>query len=251
MKTWFALLCVFFIGNAFAAPNLRAIPVAPDIDVPITHYAARSQTLILWLPSEFGLVQAQQAAAAKLAQRGYNVWLADLFGARFLPVAPSSLDQIPSADVANLIHAAAKKYRKIILVSSGRGAVVSLGGAQQWQAKHKGHPLAGAVLLFPNLLTSSPEAGEDAAYLPITHQTRLPIAILQGELSPWHWQLDALTQALEQGGSRVAITHLPGMRDRFYFRDDALPRERELGDQLDALIDDAIRNLPALKRKSL
>lgn len=250
MKTCVALLCVFFLGNAFAAPHLRAIPVAPDVEVPTTHYPARGQTLILWLPSEFGLVPTQHAAAEKLAQRGYNVWLADLFGARFLPVAPSSLDAIPAADVAGLLQAAAKKYRKIILVSSGRGAVVALGGAQQWQAQHTRRALTGAVLLFPNLLTGSPEAGEEAAYLPIARQTRLPVAILQGELSPWYWQLDALTQQLEQGGSRVTVKRLPGMRDRFYFRDDALPRERELGDRLDVLIDEAIKNLPALKRKS-
>ncbi|OFZ70976.1 MAG: hypothetical protein A2Z01_09820 [Betaproteobacteria bacterium RBG_16_58_11] len=106
------------------------------------------------------------------------------------------------------------------------------------------------MLLFPNLLVSSPEAGEEAAYLPLTRQTHLPIAILQGDKSPWHWQLDALKQELEQGGSRVAITTLPGMRDRFYFRENALPRERELGDRLDSLIVDAIKSLPALKRKS-
>lgn len=252
MKLFIALLFMFFLGNApaIAAPNMRTIPVAPDVEVPVTHYSARGQTLILWLPSEFGLVQTQHSAAEKLARRGYNVWLADLFGAHFLPVAPSSLNEIPVADVTGLIQAAAKKYRKIILVGSGRGAAVSLGGAQQWQSKYKQHPIAGAVLLFPNLLTSSPEAGEEAAYLPITRQTRLPIAILQGDLSPWYWQLDTLKQQLEQGGSRVAIKHLPGTRDRFYFRDDALPRERELGDRLDVLIDEAIKNLPDLKRKS-
>lgn len=233
-----------------AEPALRNIRVAPDIEVPVTHYSARGQTLILWLPSEFGLVQSQHAAGAKLAQRGYNVWLADLFGARFLPVAPSSLDEIPNADVTGLILAAAKKYRKIILVSSGRGAAVSLAGAREWQSQHTGRNIAGAVLLFPNLLISSPEAGEEAAYLPIARQTHLPLAILQGDKSPWHWQLDTLKQQLEQGGSRVAIKTLPGMRDRFYFRDDALPHERERGDQLDALIDEAIKNLPALKRKS-
>lgn len=252
MKSFLALLCSCWLGStsAFAAPESQTILVAPNVEIPVTHYSARGQTLILWLPSEFGLVQTQHSAAEKLAQRGYNVWLADLFGAHFLPVVPSSLNEIPIADVTGLLQTAAKKYRKIILVSSGRGAAVSLSGVQQWQSKHKQHPIAGAVLLFPNLLTSSPEAGEEAAYLPIARQTRLPIAILQGDLSPWYWQLDTLKQQLEQGGSRVAIQTLPGMRDRFYFREDTLPRERELSDRLDGLIDEAIKNLPSLKRKS-
>lgn len=252
MKFLLALLCLCSFGNApaCAAAQTQTITVAPNVDVPVTRYPARGQTLILWLPSENGLAQAQHDAAAKLAKRGYNVWLADLFSARFLPIAPSSFDDIPAADVANLIQAAAKKYRKIILLCSGRGAAIALGGARQWQAQHRARPIAGAVLLFPNLLISSPEAGEDARYLPIAGQTRLAITILQGDLSPWHWQLDALKQQLEQGGSRVAIQSLPGTRDRFYFRDDALPRERELADRLDSLIDDAIKNLPATQRNS-
>lgn len=247
MKFLRALFWTFLFGStpAFAAPESQAIPVAPNVEIPVTRYNAGKQSLILWLPSEIGVVQAEHDTAEKLARRGYSVWVADLFGARFLPVGPSSLDEIPAADVVGLIQAAAKKYRKIILLSSGRGAALALGGAQQW-----GQPIAGVVLLFPNLLVSSPEAGEDAAYLPLTRQTHLPIAILQGDKSPWHWQLDALKQQLEQGGSRVAITTLPGMRDRFYFRENALPRERELGDRLDGLIDDAIKSFPASKRKS-
>lgn len=252
MKSFLVLLCAFLLGNtpAFAAPELQTIRIAPNVEIPVTRYNAGMRSLILWLPSESGVLQTEHDTAAKLARRGYSVWVADLFGARFLPVAPSSFDEIPAADVMGLIQAAAKKYRKIILLSSGRGAAVALGGAQQWQAQHRTQIIAGAVLLFPNLLRSSPEAGEDAAYLPLTRQTHLPITILQGDLSPWHWQLDTLKQNLEQGGSRIVIQTLPGMRDRFYFREDALLRERELGARLDVLIDDAIKNLPSLKRKS-
>ena len=225
MKSLFIFLALNLLGQslAWAVPALQTVLVAPNIEVPVTRYGTGGRTLIVWLPSENGLGQAQHSAAEKLAQRGYSVWLADLFSARFLPIAPSSFDEIPPGDVAGLIHAAAKTHRKIFLVSSGRGAAVTLSGAKQWQAQHRGRYVAGAVLLFPNLLTASPEAGEDATYLPITRQTRLPIAILQGDKSPWHWQLDTLKQQLAKGGSRVVIQNLPGMRDRFYFREDASP----------------------------
>lgn len=252
MRLLLALCWTFWLGSplAFAAPESQAILVAPNVEIPVTRYHAGRQSLILWLPSEIGVVQAEHDTAAKLARRGYSVWVADLFGARFLPAGISSVDEIPAADVASLIQAAAKNYRNIILLSSGRGAAVALGGAQQWQAQHPARTIAGAVLLFPNLLAASPEAGEEAAYLPLTRQTHLPIAILQGDKSPWHWQLDALKQQLEQGGSRIVIQTLPGMRDRFYFRENALPREQELGGRLDGLIVDAIKSLPASKRKS-
>ena len=225
---------------AFAAAESISIPVAPNVDVPVTRYHSTKQRLILWLPSEAGVMQAEHDTAAKLARRGYSVWVADLFGARFLPLGLSSMDNIPAADVAGLIQAAAKQYRKIILISSGRGAAVALSGVQGKRPP----AIAGAVPLFPNLLTHSPEAGEEAEYLPLAQQTCLPIVILQGDKSPWHWQLDGLKQQLIQGGSRVAVRHLPGMRDRFYFREDALPSELELGTRLDRLILDAIKKLP-------
>lgn len=245
MKSALVLLCAFCLTHALAiaAPASISVRVATDVDVPVTRYAASKQCLILWLPSENGVVQAEHDTAAKLAQRGYSVWVADVFGARFLPVGLNQIDEIPAADVAGLIRAAAKRYRSIVLVGSGRGAALALSGVLRHQKSIKG-----AILLFPNLLISSPEAGEEASYLPLARQTRLPISILQGDKSPWHWQLDGLKQQLEQGGSRVAIKHLPGMRDRFYFREDAFPQERELGEQLDALIDAAIQDLP--KRKS-
>ena len=68
---------------AFAAAESISIPVAPNVDVPVTRYHSTKQRLILWLPSEVGVMQAEHDTAAKLARRGYSVWVADLFGARF------------------------------------------------------------------------------------------------------------------------------------------------------------------------
>ena len=102
MKFLLALFCTFLLGStlAFAAPESQAILVAPNVEIPVTRYNAGKQSLILWLPSESGVVQAEHDTAEKLARRGYSVWVADLFGARFLPVGLSSVDEIPAADVA-------------------------------------------------------------------------------------------------------------------------------------------------------
>lgn len=237
-------------ASAWADTGARSINVAPDVDVPISIYGASQQQLILWLPSERGVVDPEHEVAKQLAQRGYEVWIADLFGARFLPAVPSSLSAIPASDVAQLIQVAAQQHGKIYLLSSSEGAKLALEGARQWQQDKSNHTIGGAILLFPNLHATIPNAGEAPAYLPIAAQSRLPIAILQGNLSPWYWQLDALTAELERGGSRVTSKILPGMRDRFYFREDALPRERAARTQLAAHIDEGIRNLPSLKQEN-
>lgn len=218
--------------------------------MPVSVYGASKQKLILWLPSEMGVINADGKIAAQLVQRGFEVWIADLFSARFLPVVPSSLAKIPAADVATLIHVAAQQHRTIYLLTSGHGAGITLGGAREWQKHNPTHKIAGAILLFPNLYVKSPEPGETPSYLPVATQTRLPIVILQGDLSPWYWHLDEMKSTLQKGGSQVAIKIFPGMRDRFYFRGDATPSERKFGSQVATLITDGIQHLPAKKRRN-
>lgn len=249
MPKLISLLLIFCLGTpAWAGAGARAIKLAPDVDVPVTTYGQSRQRLILWLPSEHGVVGSEHKLAAQLAKRGYEVWVADLFAARFLPTSPSSLKQIPASDVAQLLQAAAQGQRKIYLLSSGQGAGRALEGARLWQQTNPHNALGGAVLLFPNLFAASPEAGEAPDYLPVTSQTRLSLAIIQGELSPWYWQLDDLKARLELGGSQVSTKTLPGIRDRFYFREDANSREREATRQLAAAIHRSIQPLSSRKK---
>ena len=244
----FTLLVFLYILSAPAWPEscARSFKLAPNVEVPVSTYNTSRPDIILWLPSEHGVVNVEQETATKLAKLGYEVWVADLFSAYFLPISASSLSAIPTSDIAQLIATAACDHANIYLVSSGQGAGRALEGALLWSQQNPKRRLAGAVLLFPNLHAGNPEAGEAPLYLPVTTQTAFPIAVLQGNLSPWYWQLEALKTQLERGGSVVAIKTLPGMRDRFYFREDALPREREAGLQLAADIDASIRSLPLI-----
>ena len=244
------LLIILLLSTpTWAEPCARSFKLGSDIEVPVSTYNARRPNLILWIPSEHGVVNAEHETAAQLVKLGYEVWLADLFSAHFLPISPSSLNTIPASDIVQLIRAATCDYTTIFIVSSGQGAGLALAGAQQWAQQNPQHPVTGAVLLFPNLHDGDPEAGEAPRYLPVTSHVQLPIAILQGSLSPWFWQLDNLKAQLERGGSTVAVQKLPGLRDRFYFREDALPRERHARQQLATAIDRSIRGLSSLRRR--
>ncbi len=248
-----ALLAACLLAPAAAAPAEELpVRVAPDTEVPVERHPGRpgDGRLYLWLPSERGLPEGVRAAAAALARRGPEVWVADLLAARFLPLGSSGLRQVPATDVKALVEAAlARGARHVLLVASGEGAALALAGARLWQLARPGDArLAGALLLHPNLYVETPEPGAEARYLPVARATNLGIVVIQPALSPWWWRLDALVGHLEAGGSTVWRWALPGVRDRFHFRPDATALERRAASLLPAMLDAAGRLLVATAR---
>ncbi|MCL6554892.1 MAG: hypothetical protein K6T56_00865 [Burkholderiales bacterium] len=244
------LLC---LGLFLSPPLLAATDVftvhTPAADIPVTRHQAAGKRLLLWLPSEYGVLAEEHRIAEELARRGWEVWLADLYAARFLPTVASSAEALPAEDVAALIDAALARTRQVWLVTAGRGAKYALEGARLRQSHARQPALAGAVLLYPNLYVGQPEPGTDPVYLPITRDTRLSLHILQGELSPWYWTLDTLKAAFEAGGSRVRVQTFSGIRDRFYFRPDATAEEKALAARLPELISQTLREPPTGSRR--
>lgn len=234
------LLCVLFGvwagGPAWARIEERMIRAGQDVSVPVTVQGSGRRGTIVWIPTELGIARNERVAAARLAAMGYRVWLPDFYTAHFLPPLPGSMAQVPDNDLRAIFAVAQDGSTPLYLVASGSGAARTLASAPP--------NTRGAVLFFPDLLTGSPAAGDDPVYLPVAAQVRLPLAILQGDRSPWYWQIDTLKSHLEQGGAQVRVEILHGMRDRFFYREDALPAERELGAKLAALVDEAIRHLP-------
>lgn len=239
------LLACCCVSPAFATEIDTLQVAAGDTDISVTRYPAPGRSLVLWVPSEFGVLAAEHIAARHLAEKGYETWVADLYAARFLPTVPSSADALPAGDVAQLIGAARQQtHKRVYLLTSGRGAKYALEGAKLWQDKKTdARALAGVILLYPNLYQKQPEPGEDPTYLPIAADTRLRVNILQGELSPWYWTLDTLRAELTRKGSAVSVTTFADIRDRFYFRDSATPAERALGERLPELIAAEVKKL--------
>ena len=216
--------------------------------VTVEAHTAPGKTLVLWLPSGFGKFAGETQVAERLAALGVEVWQADLLEARFLPPLESSLDKIPDSDVAELIDAAAKTGKRIYLLTTARGGIVGLRGAQAWQKRNpKSNVLGGALLLHPNLFAGPPEPGKEAEYHSVAAQTRLPVYILQPEQSPWRWRLEATQAELEKGGSKVFTRVLTDVRDRFYFRPDATEVEMDVAQRLAEILRDSIRTLNEVK----
>jgi len=247
------LVCaaVTLAGGAPAAeaPRQRAVPLGDGAEVAVRVFPARGRELIVWLPSEGSQAATDEQIAAQLARIGIEVWLADVINARFLPELRSSLDEIPGADVAAVIAAAAASGKRVYLLSAGRGALPALRGARTWQLdRPRDQALAGAILLWPNLYVTTPEPGADAEYLPVVRETRLRIYILQPQLSPWYWRLERLRAELQGAGSVVLTKVLPGVRDRFYFRSEYAViegpvREDELAGEFPEMLREAVTQL--------
>ena len=245
-----ALLALTGAAAAADAPQLRSVTIGDGFEVPVQVYPGRGRELILWLPSAVGEGATDRQIAARLARDGFEVWMADTLNARFLPELVSSLDEIPGADVAAVIEAAVATGKQVVLLSAGRGALPLLAGTQVWRERHPdGQDLAGAVLLYPHLYVATPEPGRYADYLPVVGATRLRIALLQPQLSPWYWQLDRLKAEFERGGSHVTVRSFAGVRDRFYIRVESTPTENALAERLPTVLREAVTQLRSTQER--
>ena len=238
-------LCLIMLTPEFAHGAVSVTTLEGD-EIPIEVYGDNSRVRLLWLPPETGLKAEDREQAKLLAAQGVEVWLVDLFTARFLPLAQSSVDSMPAEDVARVIKAASTDGASVYLLAAGRGAVPLLRGVRAWQLQQGS--VAGVILLHPKLYRETPNPGEAARLLPIVKLTNQAVYLLQPELSPWRWRLGEITAALEAGGSDVYTQVLPQVRDRFYFRPDAGRQETRMSAQLPAMVVKAMLRLQHLDK---
>lgn len=237
---------------------LAALPAAPQAVADVIEVELQSGAVItverygsggdriLWLPAEYGIGGATERELVRaVAGEGNEVWLADLHGSYFLPPGRSSLDKIPREDIRELIAAAQPQSGRLFLLSYGRGAALALEAARLWQLESgsKAKPLGGALLLHPNLMAGTAQAGEKPEFAPITHATNLPLFVFQPMNSAKRWYLEVLVEELGQGGSDVYYQPLANVSDGFQVRDDATDYERKVRKTLPSLFTTAMRLL--------
>jgi len=227
------------------------IQLASDVEVPVDQYPGTGQDLVLWLPSEAGDHETYKHIAKTLSAQGTEVWFADLLSAWFLSAAGSSLENLPPADIAELIEKTRQQSgKRVYLMASGRGVIPLLRASRHWQIKYPDQkPLAGVILISPNLFVRTPEPGMDGELLPIVSATNLPIYMIQPTKSPWFWQLKRTVPALEKSGSTVFSRIIEDVRDRFYYRPDATPVESASAKRLPSIITNGLKLLKTMAKQ--
>ena len=222
MKAWFLLFLMFFV------PLAQSKPIKINTDLVIQQYNAEFPVAhLVWFPSEYGVLPEEIKIAKKLAKQGVSVVIPDMFASYFLPSIASSLNKVPLQDVVNLINQLKNKTPNIplfVLTSnlSSANVIKALVSIQSSAVSN-----IGLILLNPNLYVKTPKVGEKAIYWQATSLLNMPVYILQAELSPWKWQLGKLKYLLQKSGSSVFVQLKEQVRDRYYFRPDALEVEKE------------------------
>lgn len=224
-----------------------------NTSMPIQHYPGKTDTLLLWFPGEAGITRDDVRLAKALAKNGFDVHVAGTLDARFLSALKSSMMKIPASDVATTLSHIMKKHKgRVVVMSLERGAVPTLRGLRLWMkqaspAERK--RLQGVVLLSPNLYVATPQPGQDAEFLPVASGINTSIYILQPMLSPKYWWRERLQKELGKGGSTVRIEVLRGVRDRFYYRNDAIKPELDRAEIYPDILTRAIKSLPLKDKK--
>ncbi|MHB9102193.1 MAG: hypothetical protein ACYC2E_11830 [Sulfuricella sp.] len=230
---------------ASAAP--LCLELADGTRVELRTFPGVGNTLMLGFPCDEGLGTQEARASQSLARLGMEAWLPDMLGAHGLPPVPSSVEQIPPEEVAEVIDQAVKQSgKRVVLVTTGRGAVPILQGARIWLDRvtpQERAALIGAILFSPDLYSVKPAPGVEARYHKIVAQTSMPVFIYQGQRSPGRWWLEHLKVEFTRGGSRISSKVLPNVRGFFYAAQDPTDEERAMTERLPELILDAIKQL--------
>ena len=217
---------------------------AGDTDIGVEIQPAKGHVLFIWQPHEIGIQAVDQQLAQQLAAQGIETWLLDVLEDYFLPNTANNMDRVPAQAFAAVIQAASQTGKKIIVASSGRGAIPLLRGVRQWQLSHPDDTtLLGTILISPKLFVETPVPGQTGKLMPIARATNQTMVILQPDKSPWYWKLDQTLAGLQHGGSDVYLWPLHKLRDRFYFRPDASEQETRAREQLAARLRIAIQVL--------
>jgi len=232
-----------FAGNTPAKDFELAL--SSETTISITQFGAGGDR-ILWIPSEHGINRERHYELLEaLAEQHYEVWLAATHESYFIPAGRSSYTRIPVDDIAELIQKSLPEdNRKLYIVSSGRGAVLSLLALNNWLDKTGGsEKFGGIVMLNPNFQADTPTPGKAMAFLPVVDDTQLPVFIIQPEKSNKFWYLDELVTRLSSGGSKVYSEIIVQAGDGYHVRADADDAEKQKTRELPLQLAKAIAQL--------
>ena len=220
------IVCLFWVSFVQAKIE-ESISVNEELDIPITRYEAFADDapIVLWLPSSRGTSSKQAITAGALGDLDIETWIVDLHTAYFVDVGRRSVEHFQAQDIADLIRVAeARTDKKVYLMATDRVAKPALEGIalyQQQAALENGPSKLGGIVLFhPNLNYPAIEPGETVRYVPISHNSTIPIYFIQPSISTRQWRSLELQTILQEGGSAVFLHPMPGIHAGFHMRPD-------------------------------
>lgn len=235
-KLGVTLLLCLSLSYSYAADEVRTISTADDTEIDVRLFKSEGNQLLIGFACDQGSSVAEEKTARVLAKDGVEVWMPDMLTAYMLPKVRSSLSEIPTDGLIKIIEDAKKTGKKVYLVASGPDTELILRVAVEWEKKHKGDTLAGALLMFPRLNKQEPEPGKPPEYQDAVGKTQLPIMVLEGERTPNRWGVGHLTNTLKKSGSTVYAKLIPDVRGYFFKRKDPNVPEDLVTEQMSGLI---------------
>lgn len=251
LKSGLILIFLLFVNTA-SAYEKEEISLESGNDISLNRYEDNNDTLLIWLPSEYGISPELVETALNISYEGLDLWTLDLHGSYMLPPGRSSIEKFDIDDIYQLMRIAADKgYKQIILTAAGRGAVLALKAGRQWQLQHpRDHRFTGYIFLHPHLIEGSVEIGDDADYLPIAKSVNKPVYYLQPEYSTKYLRRDQIIEQLESGGAEVKLDILNGITAGFHARkrDELEPEDRSMRQKMGEKFKQAQQFLLAAKQ---
>lgn len=218
-----------FLSGSLWLCALTAHAAMPDYQT----FPAAGSRLLLWVASGHGRTAPELAAARQLADRGVAVWSLDPANAYFLPQVPSSMDALPTEDMAAWLRAALASGRQVAVFAVARAAVPVLRAAALLQPEQRS-PLC-VVLMHPNLYTVT-EPLDEPDYLDPGDLSGLRVRVLQPRRSaalPW---LPDLAEHLTRHGAVVSDAVLENLRENYWARETPTDFEMAAGRHMDAML---------------
>jgi len=222
--------------KAIEADEIKTIEADDETEIDVRVFEADGDKLLLGFACDQGSSMAEEQTAQSLAMDGIEVWMPDMLSAYMLPKLRSSLHEIPTNGLENIIEEAKKTGKKVYLVASGPDTELILRLAHEWEKNHEGSPLGGAVLMFPRLNKGMVEPGKPPVYQDSVGKTKLPIMVLEGERTPNRMGIRHLSKSLKKGGSTVYAKLIPDVRGYFFKREDKNVPEGLVTSQMPGLI---------------
>ena len=221
MKVLF-LLCVLFFSAISQAEERTEIILANDSDILIQKFDSDGKTLLIWVPSEYGIRSGSIPFAYSVQYEGVDVWMVDLHQTYMVPTGRKGYEEFEHEDLYQLIEYAQKQgWKKIFIGGDNRAAGLALKAARQWQLNNpKSQALKGLVFFHPHLVDGYTEIGDKARYITIANETNLPFYLIQPEYSTKYMRSKELIAELEKGGSQVFFHPLKGLNGGYYLRPD-------------------------------